>query len=114
MPISNIDIKASMDGHKATIDHFKLKVGDSDLQISADISDLPAILHHTGDPVTANLLVKSNLLDIKRLTAGDTTKSKPIDEQIREMSMKLKFNSSARAFTESPNLPVGEFFIEDL
>lgn len=28
--------------------------------------------------------------------------------------MKFKFVSSAKAFTESPNLPVGEFFIEDL
>ena len=28
--------------------------------------------------------------------------------------MKLKFNSSAKAFTESPHLPLGEFVIEDL
>jgi hypothetical protein len=114
LPIQDLDIKASMDGHKAIIDHFNLKVGDSDVQISASISDLPAILHHTADPVTATLLVKSSLLDIQQLTSGDTLKSKPVNEQIRDMSMKFKFNSSARAFTESPNLPVGEFFIEDL
>jgi hypothetical protein len=114
LPIQDLDIKASMDGHKAIIDHFNLKVGDSDVQISASISDLPAILHHTADPVTATLLVKSSLLDIQQLTSGDTLKSTPVNEQIRDMSMKFKFNSSARAFTESPNLPVGEFFIEDL
>jgi hypothetical protein len=114
LPIQDLDIKASMDGHKAVIDYFNLKVGDSDVQISASISDLPAILHHTADPVTATLLIKSNLLDIKQLTSGDTTKRKAVNEQIRDMSMKFKFNSSARAFTESPNLPVGEFFIEDL
>ncbi|WKZ61303.1 MAG: AsmA-like C-terminal region-containing protein [Cyclobacteriaceae bacterium] len=114
LPIHDLDIKANMDGHKAIIDHFNLKVGDSDVQISASISDLPAILHHTADPVTATLLVKSNLLDIQQLTSGDTLRRKPVNEQIRDMSMKFKFNSSARAFTESPNLPVGEFFIEDL
>ncbi len=114
LPIHDLDIKASMDGHKAKVDHFNLKIGDSDIQISGDISDLPAILHHTADPVTATMLITSKLLDIKQLTSGDTLKKKPVDEQIRDMSMRFKFNSSARAFTESPNLPVGEFFVEDL
>lgn len=114
LPFRDIDIKASMDGHKAIIDHFRMKVGESDLSIEASISDLPAILHHTADPVSATLLIKSNLLDVKQLTSGDTLKHKPVNEQIRDLSMKFKFNSSARAFTESPNLPVGEFFIEDL
>ncbi|MBL7844293.1 MAG: membrane biogenesis protein [Cyclobacteriaceae bacterium] len=113
LPFSDIDIKASMDGHEATIDHFRIKVGNSDLNIQANISDLPAILHHTADPVSASLFIKSSMLDVKELTSGDTLKRKPVNELIKDMSMKFKFNSSARAFTESPNLPVGEFFIED-
>jgi hypothetical protein len=114
LPIHDIDIKATMDGHKALIDHFNVKVGDSDISIRAEVSDLPAILHHTSNPVSATLLIKSSLMDIRQLTSMDTVKSKPVDEQIRDLSLKLKFNSSARSFTESPNLPVGEFFVEDL
>lgn len=114
LPIHDIDIKAVMDGHKAVIDYVNIRVGDSDISIKATVSDLPAILHHTNDPVTATLLIKSSLLNIKQLTSMDTSKSKPVDEQIKNLSMKLKFNSSARAFTESPTLPMGEFFIEDL
>ncbi|MBX2893894.1 MAG: AsmA family protein [Cyclobacteriaceae bacterium] len=114
LPVKNVNIRATMDGHEARIDRFDLRVGNSDLSISADISDLPAILHHTKNPVSAHLNIKSALLDIKELTSGDTLHAKPVDEQIRNLSMKLKFSSSARAFTESPNLPVGEFFIEDL
>jgi hypothetical protein len=114
LPVRNVNIRATMDGHEAKIERFDLKVGNSDLSISADISDLPAILHHTKNPVTAHLTIKSALLNVKELTSGDTLLKKPIDEQIKNLSMKLKFNSSARAFTESPNLPVGEFFIEDL
>ncbi len=114
LPINDIDIKAMMDGHKAVIDHFNINVGGSDLSFQGIISDLPAILHHTADPVTTNLLIKSSLLDIKQLTSMDTTKVRAVDEQIKNLSMKLKFNSSARAFTESPVLPIGEFFIEDL
>jgi hypothetical protein len=103
-----------MDGHKANIEHIRIKVGDSDLSIKATVSDLPAILHHTSDPVTADLSITSSLLDIKQLTSRDTVKKKPVDEQISNLRMKFRFNSSARAFTESPNLPVGEFFVEDL
>jgi hypothetical protein len=114
LPIRSIDIKATMDGHEAKIDHFNLKVGNSDISIKAIVSDLPAILHHTKNPVTASLDIRSSLLDIRQLTGNDTLKNKPINEQIRDLSLKFKFNSSARAFTESPNLPVGEFFIEDL
>ncbi len=113
LPISQIDIQASMNGHEAIIDKFYLKIGDSDLNIKATISDLPAILHHTTAPVSANLIIKSNLLDLQQLTSSsDTTNT--INEQIKNLRMNLRFNSSARAFTESPNLPIGEFFIEDL
>lgn len=114
LPVHNINIKATMDGHEANISQFDVKVGDSDISIQATVSDLPAIIHHTANPVTANLIIKSKLLNIKQLTSQDTLKQKPVDERIENLSMKFKFNSSARAFTESPNLPVGEFFIEDL
>ncbi|MBL7857523.1 MAG: AsmA family protein [Cyclobacteriaceae bacterium] len=114
LPIHDIDIKVVMDGHEAVIDHIRVKVGDSDISIKAKVSDLPAILHHTNDPVTATMVITSSLLDVKQLTSMDTAKAKPVDEQIKNLSLKLKFTSSARAFTESPTLPRGEFFIEDL
>ncbi len=112
LPVHQVDIKASMDGHKAQIDKFYVRVGDSDVSIQANVSDLPAILHHTSIPVTADLSIQSGLLDLQQLTNPDT--SKAVNEQIRDLSMKLRFNSSARAFTESPHLPVGEFFIKDM
>ncbi len=113
LPISQIDIKASMDSHEATIDKFYLRAGDSDITIKASISDLPAIIHHTSTPVSASLVIKSNLLDVQQLTSANANDS-TVSEKIRDLSMNLRFNSSARAFTESPNLPVGEFFIEHL
>lgn len=114
LPLHHMDIKAHMDGHHAFIDHFRVQVGNSDVTISGDITDLPAILHHTVDPVRAQLKIASNFLDVRQLTSGDTFKAKPVDEQISNLNMKFTFISSARAFTESPNLPVGEFFIDSL
>jgi len=112
LPISQIDISASMDGHEATINKFYLRIGDSEINIKASISDLPAIIHHTSIPVSAELSIESNSLNLQQLTSTDS--SSIVNEQIKNLSMKLKFNSSARAFTESPNLPIGEFFINDL
>jgi len=114
LPVNDLDIKASMTGNEANIEQFNIRVGNSDVSLKAVISDLPAIIHHTSDPVTAALDVKSSVLDVKQLTSFDTIKSKPVDERITDMSMKFKFKSSARAFTESPNLPIGEFFIDNL
>ena len=111
--INDIDLKASLQGHEAKIEYMNIKAGRSDIQASGHISDLPAIIHHSSIPVETDLIIKSKFLDIHELTSGDP-KTKGIDEQIENLSLSLKFLSSAKAITESPNLPQGEFFIEDL
>jgi hypothetical protein len=112
VPIKRVDLKATLRGHKAKVEKFDVLVGNSDLHINGSISDLPAIIHHTAIPVSTDLVIKSKFLDIDELTK---TKDKAgVDEQIQNLSLKLKFLSSAKAITESPNLPIGEFFIEDL
>jgi hypothetical protein len=114
VPIENLNINATLEGHKASIKQFDLKVGKSDLSIKGYIDDLPAILHHSKNPVEAHLEIKSKWLDVLELTKVDSVKNSGIDEQIENLSLKFSFKSSARAFTESPNLPVGEFFIDEL
>ncbi|MEM7551619.1 MAG: AsmA-like C-terminal region-containing protein [Bacteroidota bacterium] len=113
LPIRDVNIYATMNGHEANINQFDFKIGKSDMAIKAIISDLPAIIHHTDIPVEAMLDIKSSLVDIEELSRkkGDST---VIKEKIQDLDIQFKFNSSARAFTESPNLPIGEFFIEKL
>ena len=112
LPLENLNTRITIEGHQAEIEYFKAQVGNSDLSINGHISDLPAILHHTNDKVTSDLTIVSKLLDLQELTK--TEKKEGIDEKIDDLSLKLKFISSAKSFTESPNLPVGEFFVEDL
>lgn len=112
LPVRDIDLYAEMDGHEARIDYFRMKAGESDLELSGSVSDLPAILHHTDIPVSTKLRIKSKRLNLYELTGSDSLKS--FNEQIDNLSLDLHFNSSARAMTESPNLPVGEFFIDNL
>lgn len=110
--LKDLDLKATMKGHKAVIEYFNVKMGGSDLKITGTVSDLPAVIHHTDIPVTTDLNIRSEHIDIRELTASDSKQG--MDEQISGLRLKLKFNSSARAITESPNLPIGEFFVEDL
>lgn len=114
LPIDDIDIEAIMDGHRAEIDHLNIKAGNSDIKISGVVSDLPAIMHHTSDEVFTELKIASKYIDLFEITNNGDTATNPVDEQIENFSMDLAFKSSAKAFTESPNLPVGEFFIENL
>ncbi|MGB0524830.1 MAG: AsmA-like C-terminal region-containing protein [Flammeovirgaceae bacterium] len=111
LPLHDLDLLIEVNGHQAEIKHCDLKVGKSDLSIQGQISDLPAVLHHTDVEVETKLDLKSNFLDVYELTGAD---SNAVDEQIKNLSLGLRFKSSAKAITESPNLPVGEFFIEKL
>ncbi len=110
LPLSGINTRVVVKGNEAKIEYFKAKADKSDITLSGLISDLPAIIHHMEKDVAVTLDIKSSLLDISKLSSED----KPIDEQIENLSLKLKFIGKAKSFTESENLPLGEFFIEEL
>lgn len=113
-PIRDLDVKATWQGHAAQIDYLNLQYGKSDINISGHVSDLPAIMHHTDDVISCDLNINSSLLDFKEITGFDKDSMVGVDEQLKDLAIKLRFNASARAFTESPHLPIGEFFIDQL
>jgi hypothetical protein len=114
LALNDLDVSATVKGSEATLDYFNMKVGKSDISIKGIVSDLPAILHHSEQLVTTKLAISSKYLDIFELTKTGKQGNKPVNEQIENFSVKLAFKSSAKALLESPNLPIGEFFIEDL
>ena len=109
--VHDLDVHAELNGHQAILKQCDLKIGKSDISVTGSIDDLPAVIHHTDKLVDTKLKIAGNLIDIYELTGSDST---AFDEQITDLSLDLDFKSSARAFTESPNLPIGEFFIENL
>ena len=113
VPLKDLDLRMHSEGHIAEIEYLNIKVGNSDIHIDGSISDLPAVLHHTDIPVTTLLNVSSTLLDIEELTSANG-KDSAVHEQIDNLQMKLKFVCSAKSITESPTLPIGNFFIDDL
>ena len=114
LPVENLNVIGHIEGHEAQLDTLSGRVGQSDLFMQGRISDLPAILHHTQDSVWVDLQLRSELLDIAELTYDDSLQAPAVDEQIRDLRLDLGFSSSAFAFTESPHLPIGEFFVREL
>lgn len=110
LPVKDLDFSSEISGHTANIKNCSIKIGDSDLKLKGTIDDLPAIIHHTDIPVDTKLSISSNYLDLFELTGSDSTS---INEQIENLSLDLDFKASAKSFTESKYLPVGEFFIEN-
>jgi len=110
-PIKNLDLLIKMQGHEAAIEYCNLQIGSSDIELDGEISDLPAIIHQTNKTIQTKLNIKSNLLNLYELTGFDST---AINEQIKNLQLQLNFKSSAQTLTVFENLPVGEFYIEDL
>ncbi|MBM77631.1 MAG: hypothetical protein CL846_04055 [Crocinitomicaceae bacterium] len=113
MPLKDLDLYAVMDGHEANIEYFDMLFGNSDLHIKGKVDDLPAILHHTNKDVLSQLEISSNKLDLLELSSSTMDTTEGVNEMLTNMSLKLSFNCSAKDITESPYLPIGEFFIDD-
>jgi uncharacterized protein involved in outer membrane biogenesis len=115
LPISDVNIRMSMEGHEAVIEQFTFKAGESDLAITGSIDDLPAIIHHTDIPTEAKLKLRSTRLNLGELAGPPSDSSaQAIKEILTDLRLDLRFDASARAFTESKTLPIGEFFIDGL
>ncbi|MEM9822561.1 MAG: AsmA-like C-terminal region-containing protein [Bacteroidota bacterium] len=112
--IDTLNMHLAMSGERGVLDTFDLKMGATDLSLKGFVSDLPAIVHHTNIPVEAELEINSNLFDLSELTGFAKGDSSGIDEQIADLSLLLRLNSSARAITESKYLPEGVFVVERL
>lgn len=115
-PLKRLNAHIEMNGKAATINNFDMLFGTSDVSAKGYISNLPAIIHHTNDTITAHLEIQSKLINIAELSqfsAADST-STGIDEQITDLSAGLSFKAFAKDVTEFKYVPKGEFFIDSL
>ncbi len=113
LKFDSIDMHATMDGNHANIDVFFIDIGNSDITIRGEIDDLPAIIHQSEKPVTADLFVYASLLDIKELTSSDTLNSPAVDESIDNMRLELAFTTTPKSLINFEDIPEGDFFIKN-
>ncbi|MEM8490615.1 MAG: AsmA-like C-terminal region-containing protein [Pseudomonadota bacterium] len=114
LPIDDIDLDMSVNGHRAEIEKLSFRIGSSDITLAGSFDDLPAVLHHTDIPVTAKLALHSDRFDLYELTNSESINGDPVNEVLSDLEATLVLNTSAKALTESTYLPVGDFLIERL
>jgi hypothetical protein len=113
-PLKDLDVHLEMNGKQAQLDKFNISLGNSNLSITGSLSDLPAIVHHGKKMVSAQLKIKSNVLDIAELTNYSELDGSGMNERIENLRLAFSFNALGNAFTEFKHLPKGEFFIDSL
>lgn len=113
-PLKRMDVHLKMEGKEAILDKFFVEMGNSDLALTASLSDLPAIIHQTATPVEAHAKLHSNNLNFAELTGYSVEDSSGINEEVNNLEVAVSFRALANAFTQESPLPVGEFFIDKL
>ena len=113
-PLKDLDVHLEMNGKQAQLNKFNISLGNSNLSITGSLSDLPAIVHRRKKMVSAQLKIKSDVLDIAELTNYSEADSLGINERIENLRLAFSFNALGNAFTEFKHLPKGEFFIDSL
>lgn len=113
-PLKDLDAHIEMNGKQAQINEFNALFGNSSISITGALTDLPAIVHRSETLVSAQLEIKSDILDIAELTKYSKVDSLGINERIENLSLAFSFNALGNAFTEFKHIPKGEFFIDNL
>lgn len=113
LPVSNVNIHADLEGNRLTIDQFKGVIGKSDINLTADVNDIPAIVHQRNTPIKTKFKIEANHIDVAELTYDRKTKKSAIDEKIDNFQIEMAFHCDASALTFE-KLPIGEFILHTL
>lgn len=107
--ISRVNAYAFMKEGNLRLDNLSFRIADSDFKLSGTLTDLPAILHKEPQAVKVNLEASAVKIDLKQLMPSDTS----LNEVIKDLKIKLAFESTGNNLMNYEHLPQGEFFIED-
>jgi hypothetical protein len=116
------DVHADLliDSSSVKMANFSGLIDQSDFRLNGQLRNYGALMADTlaaaknrNTPITAELAIQSRLLDLAALTGFTRGDSTGIDEQIEDLRLQMKFNSTAHGLTNYTYLPAGEFFIED-
>lgn len=113
-PVKNLNLSAVLKEGNVWLEKLNFTIGQSDLALKGHIDNLPGIIRHTDDEIKADLKITSKFINLKELSSFDTSRVKPINEELSNLSLALSFITTAKEITEGKPLPKGEFFIEDL
>lgn len=113
LPLNNLNVDASVTGENLDLKNCSFMLGENDVAIQGKIANIPAIMHKSDELILADLHIKSNKLDIKKLMPK-SDKPSTIDEIISNLRFDLNFKGKANTFTTSKSLPIGNYYVTNI
>lgn len=113
LPIRQLNVEASIKGEQLELSHCSLLLGENDLSVSGQISNIPAVLHQTAELIRADLHVQSSGIDLKTLVPPGKAEA-PTDEVLSDVKFDLAFRGKANTFIASRSLPVGNYYLTNI
>ena len=110
LPISQLNVEAVIQGQRLNLSKCQFKLGNNDLSISGNISNIPAVLHKTAELIQADLHVQAGHLDLESLLSTGN-KVAPTDEVLSDLKFDIAFRGRANTFIVSRSLPIGNYYI---
>lgn len=105
--IEDLNLHVLLRDKKATLDKLNFKMGDSDFSVTGFISNVTSIIHSDNSNVTANLRLKSNLINLEQLSNAS-------NEKIKNLNTNLYLYSTGKNLKTFDYIPQGQFEIQNL
>jgi hypothetical protein len=112
--VRNMNIKAEMKDGRVTIDSATVTIGDSDLELNGNISDIRAFLRDRQKTINLALNVGSRQVMLANLLSYDTALARKWNEEIHGFNISLALQTTVEQLLNPSPLPKGEFKIRNL
>lgn len=112
--IKDLNLHAQMKDKRVTLDSARFRIGGSDMRISGSVSDIDGFLHDPARTVVLTLQANGNNVLLKELLSYDTALANKIDEEIHNLNVALKLETSVAHLLNPSPLPLGKFEMSNL
>lgn len=110
-PVEQLNVKARSQGNSLVLEQLKGTVASSDISLQGRVSNLPALVHQSTQPVHIQLQAASSRIDVGQLLQDQQA----IDEVLSNVKMSLSYQGTAANLLGSQStLPTGNYEVTGL
>ncbi|MEI9918915.1 MAG: AsmA-like C-terminal region-containing protein [Bacteroidota bacterium] len=112
LPLEHVNIHAEMRDGDIKLDSASFHIGQSDLRLRGELSDIQAFVRDHSKEVTLDIHARSNKMLLKDLFAYDT--SMHMTEEVSNFVLGLELNTTVDQMLNPQPLPKGQFDLKIL
>lgn len=112
LPLKNVNIHAEMNNGAIRLDSATMRIGDSDLRLRGNLSDIQAFIRDHTKAVKLDIHALSNKVLLKDLFAYDT--SLHMTEEVSNFVLGIELNTTVDEMLNPAPMPKGQFDLKIL